>query len=80
MDLRDLAARSTCRPSCSRPSPTSTFDPAGTPKPVIDKLNAALRNVLEQPAIKERMAKNGFKPIPSTAAEARARLERELQM
>jgi tripartite-type tricarboxylate transporter receptor subunit TctC len=47
---------------------------------VIDKLNAALRNVLEQPAIKERMAKNGFKPIPSTAAEARARLERELQM
>jgi len=56
------------------------FAPAGTPKPVIDKLNAALRNVLEQPAITQRMAKDGFKPIPSTAAEARVRLGRELQM
>ncbi len=56
------------------------FAPAGTPKPVIDKLNAALRKTLEQPAVQERMAKDGFEVTPSTAAEARARLERELPM
>ncbi|MFZ5566984.1 MAG: tripartite tricarboxylate transporter substrate binding protein [Pseudomonadota bacterium] len=56
------------------------FAPAGTPQPVIEKVNAALRKALEQPAIKERMAKDGFEPTPSTVAEARARLERELPM
>lgn len=56
------------------------FAPAGTPKPVIDKLNAALRTALETPAVKERMAKDGFEATPSTVAEARARLERELPM
>ncbi|MDZ4073832.1 MAG: tripartite tricarboxylate transporter substrate binding protein [Hylemonella sp.] len=56
------------------------FAPASTPKPIIDKLNAGLRQVLESPAVKERMAKDGFEATPSTAAEARARLEKELQM
>lgn len=56
------------------------FAPASTPKPIIDKLNAGLRQVLESPAVKERMAKDGFEATPSTPAEARARLEKELQM
>ena len=56
------------------------FAPASTPKPVIDKLNAGLRQVLESSEVKERMAKDGFEATPSTSAEARARLERELQM
>ena len=56
------------------------FAPASTPKPVIDKLNAGLRQVLESSEVKERMARDGFEPTPSTPAEARARLERELQM
>ncbi len=56
------------------------FAPVSTPKPIIDKLNAGLRQVLESPAVKERMAKDGFEATPSTAAEARARLEKELQM
>jgi tripartite-type tricarboxylate transporter receptor subunit TctC len=29
--------------------------PAGTPKPVIDKLNAALRKVLDQPDVKDKI-------------------------
>lgn len=56
------------------------FAPAGTPKPVMDKLNAGLRQVLESSDLKQRMAREGFEPTPSTPAEARARLERELQM
>ncbi len=56
------------------------FAPASTPKPIIDKLNAGLRQVLESSEVKDRMARDGFEPMPSTPAEARARLERELQM
>ncbi|MBT2334861.1 tripartite tricarboxylate transporter substrate binding protein [Variovorax paradoxus] len=54
------------------------FAPAATPKPVIDKLNAALNQALASPAVVARMTKEGFDPIPSTPAQARARLEKEL--
>lgn len=56
------------------------FAPAKTPQAVIDKLNASLRKTLETPAIKERMAKDGFDALPSTVAEAKGRLEKELPM
>ena len=54
------------------------FAPAATPRPVIDKLNATLQAVLGAQALKDRMAKEGFESTPSTAAQARARLEKEL--
>ncbi len=54
------------------------FAPARTPQPVIDKLNAALRQTLTAPAVRERMAKEGFEPLPSSPAEARSRLQREM--
>ncbi|MFX1678001.1 tripartite tricarboxylate transporter substrate binding protein [Mitsuaria sp. CC2] len=54
------------------------FAPAATPRPVIDKLNATLHAVLTSQAVKDRMAKEGFESTPSTAAQARARLEKEL--
>ncbi|HEY1396542.1 tripartite tricarboxylate transporter substrate binding protein [Roseateles sp.] len=54
------------------------FAPAATPRPVIDKLNATLHAVLSAQAVKDRMAKEGFEATPSTAAQARARLEKEL--
>lgn len=54
------------------------FAPAGTPSAVIDKLNAGLRTALANPAIKARMTKEGYEPLPSTPVEARVRLEREL--
>ncbi|RZI59309.1 MAG: tripartite tricarboxylate transporter substrate binding protein [Rubrivivax sp.] len=54
------------------------FAPAGTPRPVVDKLNATLHAVLTAQSVKDRMAKEGFEATPSTAAQARARLEKEL--
>jgi len=54
------------------------FAPARTPHPVIDKLNVALRQVLETPAVKERMTRDGYEPTPSSPAQARAQLEKEL--
>ena len=54
------------------------FAPAATPRPVVDRLNAALNQALAAPALKERMTKEGFDPMPSTPAQARARLETEM--
>ena len=54
------------------------FAPAGTPKPVVDRLNSALNEALNLPAVLARMTKEGFDPIPSSSGQARARLEKEL--
>ncbi|HOB92470.1 MAG TPA: tripartite tricarboxylate transporter substrate binding protein [Aquabacterium sp.] len=54
------------------------FAPAATPRPVIDRLNATLATVLQTAAVRERMAREGFDPIPSTPAEATARLQAEM--
>ncbi|MDB5848432.1 MAG: tripartite tricarboxylate transporter substrate binding protein [Rhodoferax sp.] len=54
------------------------FAPAATPRAVIDKLNASLNQALATAALKERMVKEGFDPLPSTPAEARSRLESDL--
>lgn len=54
------------------------FAPAKTPQPLIEKLNAALRQALDTPAVKQRMVKDGFDPMPSTPAEAGQRVQIEM--
>ncbi len=54
------------------------FAPAGTPRPVIDKLNQALNQALATQALKERMVREGFDPLPVTPEQARSRLEQEM--
>jgi tripartite-type tricarboxylate transporter receptor subunit TctC len=54
------------------------FAPAGTPQPVIDRLNQALDKVLTSKALADRMNDEGFESTPSTPAQARARLETEM--
>jgi tripartite-type tricarboxylate transporter receptor subunit TctC len=56
----------------------TVFAPTGTPKLVIDKLNATLLATLQSATVKERMAKEGFEPTPSTPDQARARLVAEM--
>ncbi len=51
--------------------------PAGTPRPIIAKLNAALREALAAPDTIERMAKDGTEPQPSTPEEYAADIDRE---
>jgi len=43
--------------------------PAGTPKPIIDKLNAEIHKILQQPDVKEAWAKQGAVPMIMTPAE-----------
>ena len=43
--------------------------PAGTPKPIVDKLHAAATAALAQPDVKEKLAGIGLAPMPMTPAE-----------
>lgn len=45
--------------------------PAGTPDAIVERLNHEIREVLAQPAVRERMSSQGLEPAPSTAAELR---------
>ena len=51
--------------------------PPGTPRPVIEKLNAALNTVLTSPDVRARLAIEGAEPLPSTSAEYAADIDRE---
>jgi tripartite-type tricarboxylate transporter receptor subunit TctC len=52
--------------------------PAGTPKPVIAKLNAAVRKVMDNPAVSERFRGLGANPGASSPEEFSARIRDEL--
>jgi tripartite-type tricarboxylate transporter receptor subunit TctC len=51
--------------------------PAGTSRPIIDKLNAAMRAALDAPDTKAHMATDGTEPLPSTPDEYAADIDRE---
>ena len=51
--------------------------PAGTPRPIIERLNAALRAALEDPTLRERLAREGAVPMPSTPEEYAADIDAE---
>ena len=50
------------------------FAPAGTPKPMLDKLNSALNQALDAPAVKARMETLVFEPQKSAPAELSERV------
>jgi tripartite-type tricarboxylate transporter receptor subunit TctC len=51
--------------------------PAGTPRAIIDKLNAALREAVASPDTKARMAADGTEPLISTPEEYAVDIDRE---
>jgi tripartite-type tricarboxylate transporter receptor subunit TctC len=53
--------------------------PAGTPQPVLDRLSQALREVLQEPAVRERIAAQGAEPVGDTPQEFQAYIDREIQ-
>jgi tripartite-type tricarboxylate transporter receptor subunit TctC len=54
--------------------------PAGMPRPIVDRLNAALRSALEDPTLRERLAREGAVPLPSTPEEYAADIAAEERM
>lgn len=54
------------------------FAPAGTPKSIVNKLNAEVAKALQVPAVRERLAALGFDPQPNTPEEFAAFLKTEI--
>jgi len=51
--------------------------PAGMPRPIIERLNRALRALVDTPEVRARIAADGGDPMPSTPEEYAADIERE---
>ena len=51
--------------------------PAGTPRPIVDRLNKALRAALESAEVRNRLAIEGAEPLPSSPEEYAADLDHE---
>jgi len=51
--------------------------PAGTPRPIIDRLNRELRAVLDSEEVRKRLTTEGAEPLPSTPEEYAADIDRE---
>jgi tripartite-type tricarboxylate transporter receptor subunit TctC len=59
------------------------FAPAGTPRPIIERLNAALRAAMADPRAQKTFAEGGFQPFPAeqmTPEAAGALLRREIPL
>ena len=52
--------------------------PAGTPRPIITKLNSELQRLLEQPDMKQTLAKQGLDTIGGTPEQCAAHLRAEM--
>jgi tripartite-type tricarboxylate transporter receptor subunit TctC len=92
-NLRALAVTSPTRSSLLPDVPTVSesglagFDvmlnygllaPAGTPKPIVDKINAAMRAAIANPEVQKRIAADGAEAVSSTPAEYAAIVDRDM--
>jgi tripartite-type tricarboxylate transporter receptor subunit TctC len=51
--------------------------PAATPKPIVDKLNASIVDIIKQPDVQAKIIELGAVPVPETPAEFGAFIEAE---
>ena len=56
-----------------------TARPAATPKPVVDRLNAAINKVLALPDVKTKLDRIGVVPMTETPAEFNNRVQEDLK-
>jgi tripartite-type tricarboxylate transporter receptor subunit TctC len=54
--------------------------PAGTPKPIIDRLNAELARALQIPDVQEKLLQQGAFATSTTPEEAARRIQAEIAM
>ena len=53
--------------------------PAKTPKDIVDKINAAAVNAVNNPAVKEKRAQQGADPVGNTPAQFAAQIKVEFE-
>jgi tripartite-type tricarboxylate transporter receptor subunit TctC len=54
--------------------------PAGTPKEIVDRLNAETVKALQDPGVKEKLAKLGADPMPLKPADFDAFTRKEVDL
>jgi tripartite-type tricarboxylate transporter receptor subunit TctC len=55
------------------------FAPAGTPRAVVDRLNAETRKALADPSVRERLAALGLEPVGSSPEEFRKFFDEQIK-
>jgi tripartite-type tricarboxylate transporter receptor subunit TctC len=75
----DLVPMSTAVPGYEYSLWWGLLAPAGTPAPVVDKLNAAVNQILSKPAIKEQFLREGADAKPLTPAQFGTVIARDVE-
>ena len=52
--------------------------PAATPAPIIGKLSAALKDIMEQPEVKSALMAQGAMPVYTTPDQAQVQIQAEV--
>ena len=76
--LPDLPTMNSIFPGFEADNWYAMFFPKGTPRPIIDKMNAEIRKALETPAVKAFYPKEALDPVGSSPEELAALLKREI--
>jgi tripartite-type tricarboxylate transporter receptor subunit TctC len=58
----------------------TAFAPAGTPKAIVDRLNAELGNALRDPGVASRLSAVAFDPVHRTPDDLAQRLKADHEM
>lgn len=76
--LPDLPTMNSIYPGFEADNWYAMFFPKGTPKPIIDKMNAEIRKALGSPGVKAFYPKEALDPVGSSPEELAALLKREI--
>ena len=78
--LPDVPALGETMPEFKRPETShAVLAPAGTPRPIVDRLNADTHKALQAPAVRQRLEDMGGEARGSTPDEMKAMVTRELE-
>ena len=67
-------------PNIELKSWVALYAPRGTPKPIIDRVNADIQKALAEPDVQERLMSVGFSPWPGPAADVAKALQEDTQL
>ena len=67
--MPDLPTVAESIPGYTAESWGGVFAPGATPRPVVDRLNALIRSITEQPDMRKIFAQESAEPVPMTSRE-----------
>ncbi len=67
-----------CNENCTS-NTTGFCAPGGTPRPVINRVQAEVSRVLKLPEIRDRLLRDGIEPVGGTPEDFQAHIRREME-